>query len=130
MKQHEDILELLKIPYDFQEVDKSYFARKIKQYLNSAYNRKEGLSLLTQKATMFKQLLFLSYWLDDKLTELDKELSEANVELFFPTTKDMVVTRSLADGEKATFVEPFTALESNRARQLLLGRELPGRNLV
>ena len=130
MKEHEEILDLLKIPYSFEEVDKSYFARKVKQYLASAYTRKSGMDLLTQKAKMFKHLLLLSFWLDDTLTELDKELSELDVEIFFPKEGDMVVSRDLGNGEKATFVEKFTHLESHRARQLLLGKKLKGRNNI
>ena len=121
--------DAIKIEYDEKEVCHTPPARAIVKFIARNHFDKKGEKRLKAKAKVYADLLVFSRWLDDKIGELEVELSDKDVEMYFHDSNRLVITRQITN-DKATFLEPITSMTVKRAQNQLIGHKLKGKNNV
>lgn len=134
MNEERKVFDVFQVKYDDDEAKSLRLSRETKREISKfLFGNKGGRDLLFKKAFLYKMLLKYRIWLDKKITHIEKELADANVEAYFTDDSSVVIARELEgleNGEKIVFVEPLNFSNSNRARDFMLGKELKGKNVV
>ena len=104
-------------------------AKDIERMIARRIYKKEGFTLLKEKADLYVDLMLLQYWLDDKISEFEVELSNANAEIYLTEKECKVITRSVSDG-KATFVEPISKSDVKSSNAQKMGKQIKNKNLT